>query len=324
MTDFSFSSLILWIQQQQRLFNDALSTDLRAVAETHSVAATVSIMLVGFFYGVFHAAGPGHGKVIITSYLLAGENTLRRGLIATALSSLLQAITAIVLVLGLFWALDFARSEIESKARHLESVGYILMAVVGLVLLRRGIRPIFSRKKHEHHHCNHSHDTHQHNAHKHEHHHHGTHNHEHHHHEGCSHTIQPQQLDAAADKRTLLLMILSVGMRPCSGAIVVLGFACLIGAVTAGILSTFAMALGTFITTATLALLALKTKHLILDRLKSSEKTVKTIQSVISVAAGGIIVTTAVLFLAANVSGNTIDGAARIPTPTAHPLMPTQ
>ena len=35
--------------------------------------------LLSFLYGIFHAAGPGHGKVVISSYVLANEAQVRRG-----------------------------------------------------------------------------------------------------------------------------------------------------------------------------------------------------------------------------------------------------
>ena len=54
--------------------------------------------------------------------------------------------------------------------------------------------------------------------------------------------------------------ILSVGIRPCSGALGVLVFALAQGVVWAGVASTFLMALGTAITVAALAALAVGAK----------------------------------------------------------------
>jgi hypothetical protein len=98
----ALATALLWIQAQQKLFHETMGRDLRAVAETHALGATLSLVSVGFLYGIFHAVGPGHGKVIVTGYLLAGRHTLRRGIMVSALSSLLQAITAIVVVVGLY------------------------------------------------------------------------------------------------------------------------------------------------------------------------------------------------------------------------------
>ena len=54
---------------------------------------------LSFLYGVFHAAGPGHGKVVISSYVLANETQLRRGVTLSVLSALLQSVVAVVFVL---------------------------------------------------------------------------------------------------------------------------------------------------------------------------------------------------------------------------------
>ena len=66
------------------------------------LAATWTLMLLSFGYGVFHAAGPGHGKAVISAWLLATENELRRGVLISFMSAIIQALTAIVLVGVLF------------------------------------------------------------------------------------------------------------------------------------------------------------------------------------------------------------------------------
>ena len=53
---------------------------------------------MSFLYGIFHAAGPGHGKAVISSYMVANEETWRRGVVLSFASALLQALVAVVLV----------------------------------------------------------------------------------------------------------------------------------------------------------------------------------------------------------------------------------
>ena len=55
---------------------------------------------LSFLYGVFHAAGPGHGKAIIASYMIANERALRRGTKIAFLAAALQGCVA-VLIIGL-------------------------------------------------------------------------------------------------------------------------------------------------------------------------------------------------------------------------------
>ncbi len=79
------------------------------------------------------------------------------------------------------------------------------------------------------------------------------------HHDGCGcghqHLPNPQQLEQSDDWRARLMIILSMGMRPCSGAIMVLLFSKVIGVFSWGVASALAMAAGTSLTISSLALL---------------------------------------------------------------------
>lgn len=61
-----------------------------------------------------------------------------------------------------------------------------------------------------------------------------------------------------------MAVVFSVGIRPCTGAILVLVFAVTQGVFWAGVAATFAMAFGTAITVAVLATLALGSRELAL------------------------------------------------------------
>ena len=88
-----FGEIILWINVQQRNFYLAMTHALKAMREDPWQAS----VLVGlsFLYGILHAVGPGHGKAVISSYMLANETTLRRGVLLSFASSMLQALTAL-------------------------------------------------------------------------------------------------------------------------------------------------------------------------------------------------------------------------------------
>jgi len=78
---------------------------VRNLKDTTSIAsATGALVLASFIYGIFHAVGPGHGKAVISSYMLADKQTLRRGVFLAFLSSFVQALSAIALVGGLYLA----------------------------------------------------------------------------------------------------------------------------------------------------------------------------------------------------------------------------
>ena len=88
-------------------------------------------MLLSFGYGVFHAAGPGHGKAVISAWLLATENELRRGMLISFLSAIIQALTAILLVSVLFLVVASVGSTARNVAGVLESASYALIALLG-------------------------------------------------------------------------------------------------------------------------------------------------------------------------------------------------
>src|SRR5436853_5418076 len=85
-----------WIFAKQAEFYRQFSTLIRAAKADGSAAW--SLFALAFLYGVFHAAGPGHGKAVISSYMVANEETWRRGVVLSFASALLQALVAVVLV----------------------------------------------------------------------------------------------------------------------------------------------------------------------------------------------------------------------------------
>lgn len=249
-----------WINAQQQEFYRSLTGALRSMRDD----GTGAWLLVGlsFAYGVFHAAGPGHGKAVISSYMLANEVQLRRGILLSFLSSALQALTAIVIMTVVFIALRGTAISMNDATRFLEIASYVLITAFGLWLLIRKIAPLLrefmaprpirslSAAAADHHHHDHGH-------------------HHHHHEDGmvcatCGHSHAPDPKLIAGDRfdwKTAWTAIVAVGLRPCTGALVVLSFAFLNGLFVSGIISVFAMALGTAITVSVLATLAVTAKN---------------------------------------------------------------
>jgi nickel/cobalt exporter len=245
-----------WILAKQAEFYRMLSGAIRAAKADGSAAWT--LMGISFAYGVFHAAGPGHGKAVISSYLVANDETWRRGIALSFASAILQAFTAIAIV-GIAAVLLGATAHVMGNAvRAIEMVSYALIILIGLRLLwvkGRAFWHLLRPRAHDHH--DHSHDHH------HDHHHGHAHTHDHiHDHEdeahawGHAHAPEPSELKGPHWLRRGLSAIVAVGLRPCSGAIIVLVFALAQGLFWIGVASTFVMGLGTAITVAVVATLA--------------------------------------------------------------------
>src|SRR6476661_7438256 len=247
-----------WILQKQAEFYRMLSGLIRAAKADGSAAYT--LLGVSFLYGVFHAAGPGHGKAVISSYLVANDETWRRGIVLSFASAILQAMTAIAVV-GVAAALLGATAKaMGNTVRVIEIVSYALILLIGLRLFwvkgRAFLQSLGLKER----------------AHAHDHAHEHAHDHHHHHHDrdhdhGASawshgHAPEPSELAGAHWLRRGLTAIIAVGLRPCSGAIIVLVFALAQGLFWIGVASTFVMGLGTAITVAAIATLAVGARGL--------------------------------------------------------------
>ena len=231
-----------WLLAQQAAFYRML---VQAVSSAKRDGAALGLLTISFLYGIFHAAGPGHGKAVISSYLLADGSTYRRGLALTAAASFLQALTAIALVGIAAIALGATASAMNQTVRVIELGAYALIVLFGLYLTWQKGRALVAawRGQDAHHH--------------HDHHHHG-HDHGHDH----SHGPEPAELKGKGWFRRGLTAVVAVGARPCSGAILVLVFALSQGIFWIGVLATFVMAFGTAITVAAVASLALLARGL--------------------------------------------------------------
>ncbi len=226
----------------QRDLHRQLAAAVRKLKSDGGFAAAWFLASLSFIYGIVHAVGPGHGKAVISSYVLASERTVRRGISLSFLAALVQAVSAIVLVAILAVAMNAAGLKIRAMESYLESASYALIALVGMWLVVSQMRRILSRGAKDA-------DVH-------------VHAHSHDHDCGHAHMPDPQHLKGDLSWRKGAAIVFAVGVRPCSGAVIVLVFALANGMFFAGVAATFAMALGTAITVSMLAVLAVASKQL--------------------------------------------------------------
>lgn len=214
---------------------------------------------LSFAYGIFHAAGPGHGKAVISSFVLASEETAKKAIALSFAAAMAQAVSAVVLIGVAAIILNMTSIAITETTRIFEIGSYAMITALGAWLVWGKLFKPMLGQGHDHGHSHgHSHDH--------------NHGHEHHHHDhgdvcascGHSHAPDPEMLKGEMTLAKAWSVILAVGLRPCSGALIVLVFALSQGLLMAGIAATFAMALGTGITVAALASLAVGAKGLAL------------------------------------------------------------
>ena len=287
--DAQIGGIVGWLLMKQSEFYREISSTIRAAKADGSAVWT--LLVISFAYGMFHAAGPGHGKAVISSYLVANEETARRGVALSFISALMQSVVAVLIVGIGAWLLNVTAQRMCDAERVIEIASYTLIAAFGLRLVwskgggfLRALRsslggfeptlaPALSHSAASHH-GDHHHDhaaphanvAHAHApGHQHSERHdpgHGHAGHVHDEHCGHSHGPEPMQLAGPGGWRRGFSAILTVGIRPCSGAILVLVFALAQGLFWAGIAATFVMGLGTAITVAIIAVTAVSAKGL--------------------------------------------------------------
>ena len=284
--------ILYQVMTWQKAFNQQLSGSLTALS-MHSQQAGMTLMLISFLYGVFHALGPGHGKFILTSYLSLEKTKLNQAMKISLLSALMQGIVAVDLVTVIVVVFTLSRSSFNFTLKWVERGSFALMILFGIYWCYQAlkkvsrkakpsvqqkpnirkisatpnlqkmsqIRPIVNAKPHIHtENC------------------------------GCGHQHLPSsdQMQKAKDWKAQLMIILSIGARPCSGAILVLFLAYTLDLYIWGVASALVMAVGTGLTLSLFAWLVLvaRNKAIRLSSWYISEQTSKKLVLFLKIAAG--------------------------------------
>ncbi len=258
----AWPQILLGSIKWQREINAELS-DLLYDAKENSLAAGISLAGLSFFYGILHSVGPGHGKVIVTTFLATHPSKIKHGLILTALSAFMQAIVATVLVSALVLVFSQSMRDVSSKADYLINASFLAMSLLGITILWRTSKAIYHYLKH------HKFSI-------------GCH---------CCHCVSGSQLNQTMNWRSYTGIIISIGIRPCSGAILVLLFSNVVGIYWLGIVSAFLMAIGTAITTSTIALMTISGKKIIQRYLRAGNHQHASLGSMGLQFVGGILLT---------------------------------
>lgn len=218
-----------WAAARQREAQNLMAGALRSLRRAEP-GAVMALLSVCFGYGVFHAIGPGHGKLVIGSYGFGTQVPLARLAGLSVAASLAQAGTAILLVWGGITFLDLGRQALtELTEDRMADISAVLIALVGAWLALRGLRMLdATARQHDHHH------------------HHGADC-------GCGHAHGPTPAQVAQTRsvRDAVLVIGTIAARPCTGAMFLLLLTWRMGIFGMGVLGTVAMGLGTaFVTLA--------------------------------------------------------------------------
>ncbi len=134
-----------WILTQQSAANRQMAAAVKDMKSGNTAHATLVLVMISFLYGVLHAAGPGHGKAVISSYVLANEETVRRGIALSFLAALFQALSAIIFVGILAIVLNQTSMQMRKTEALVETLSWGLVASVGAWLLYRQFKETWPR-----------------------------------------------------------------------------------------------------------------------------------------------------------------------------------
>ncbi len=277
--------IFLYVNYEQQAFYRALTKSIEAMRQDPWQLWT--LIGLSFAYGIFHAAGPGHGKAVISSYMVANEIELRRGIGISFVSALIQGLVAVLVVGAAYFVLRGSGITMTMATNAMEIASFVMVILFGCWLLFRKVRamlqsraqrqdmqlatsagPIslslfegaatgtdsargFARSSaamsatgfqcYDPAHaagdgafC-----------------------------EACGHAHLPDPKMLSNEKfsaREAWSAIVAVGLRPCSGALLVMTFSMLNGLYLGGLLSVLAMSIGTALTVSLLAIIAVFAK----------------------------------------------------------------
>ena len=207
-----WQEVMAWAASAQRGFQDSMARALRAV-QAGDPAAVWALCSATFAYGFVHALGPGHGKVLLGGAALASGATLRRMATLTILSSLAQALSAIAIVGGLAVLLGVGTRQLGLVAETwLAPASTAAIAAIGAYLVIRGLR-LWRQTNAA---C-------------------------------CGHAHGPSvaETESLSTVRDAAMLIGSIALRPCTGALFLLAIALRFEVFLIGCLAVLAMGAGT-------------------------------------------------------------------------------
>ncbi|NMM46226.1 high frequency lysogenization protein HflD [Rhodospirillaceae bacterium KN72] len=222
--------LLAWVAIQQAEFGVALRESVMAMRTGEGIGPASALIGLSFLYGIFHAVGPGHGKAVVASFLMARDSKIRDGIMLSWLIAAVQAVVAIAAVAILGWVLDFGRIALLESMPLVETVSYGLIVLLGAGMIWNTLRG--HGCDHDHHGMGHDHD------------------HDHHHHHDT-------RVERRRSRWEFIATGVASGLRPCTGSLIVLLFTLAAGIYWIGVVSAFAMAVGVSITVSTIGILSI-------------------------------------------------------------------
>lgn len=244
--------------QFQREANRRIGQHMRAIRDGDTRAPLFVGLGLAFLYGMVHAAGPGHGKLVVVSYFLAREARIGRGLLMGAQIAICHVLSAMVIVLLADLLMRQAFGLPPEEVRGVRLASYGLIVLIGGVMLVQAVRRSIRGRDHVHDaHC------------------------------GCH-----------ASGRQQGLLALGVGLVPCTGAMLILLYSLANGLLAAGLMLVAMIAAGMALTMGALGLASVVARRYVAERAAGGGTLSLRLTALLDYGGGIAIVTLGLLLLA--------------------------
>jgi nickel/cobalt transporter (NicO) family protein len=250
----------------QREANRMITGHMKAIRDGGTPVPLLIGIMLAFAYGVVHALGPGHGKLVVVSYFLSREARIGRGLLMGLQIAICHVLSAMVVVALADLLLRQALGGPPAEVAGVRLASYGLIALIGMVMLAQAASRSWLRRQGievGHACCDHGRESHH-------------------------HADARSEAGARAQEGALSL---GVGLVPCTGAVLILLYALANGILLAGALLALAIAAGMAITMGALGVLSVVARNAVAGRIEAAGNAGAGTLAVVGDYAGALLIT---------------------------------
>lgn len=223
----------------QKGLKSRMTAMARDIQEKPFSTSLLGFWMLAFLYGIVHALGPGHGKMIVISYFISRPGKTIHGILMGNLLTFVHVGSAVAVVMGVYWILHSKNlADFEKVSPTLEKVSYSLVSGIGITMLIQTLRKLFQVKP-----------------------------------ERNEVTTEKTNLP------TLIATSIVTGIVPCPGAAIILIFSIILGIIVPGLVAMIFLALGMGITTTLFAVAAITSRNTVFRLTKKRKRSVRFIQA---------------------------------------------
>lgn len=224
--------IMLWQQQ----LNKKLTAQVKRIKDERSLTALLPLIVISFLYGVLHAAGPGHGKVVVFSYFISRKAKIKKGIVLGNMISLFHAVSGIIIVLALYFIIKVSYlSSFESISQKIKIISYGMILAIGIIMFINSFFNLTNRLFPG---------------------------------PGNQETHNDSEMN-----RSVLPLALAVGIVPCPGVVIIMLFALSFNLLAVGLAMSLLMAAGMAITITLAGIISILGRKGMLKGLTRKEKT---------------------------------------------------